>query len=156
MTRICYMLVKSIKTESLVMQKPPKYPSTQEIQDLCAERIEGAHSKQECSQNTEPPILLQPPFQHVHHVSRFNPTVPHPQANRILSQSIMFNCKRTCSSLGKLWEDPAGPRQGFRPHPQCHCKLQGRREERRLLPPGLRNAGCARSLVGGRGWRFFK
>lgn len=90
--------------------------------------IEGTYCKQECSQNAEPPILLQPSFQSVHHVSRFNPTVPHPEANRILSQSIMLIAKE----LACPWGNCGKILQGFQPHPQCHCKLQGRREQRGL------------------------
>lgn len=71
-------------------------PSIREIQNLCVKHTGGTYSKQECSQNTEPPIVLQPSL----HVSRFNPTVPYPEANRILSQSIMLIAKELASPWG--------------------------------------------------------
>lgn len=66
-------------------------------------------------------ILLQPPLQSVHPVPRFNPTVPHPQANRILSQSIMLIAKELAcpwGSCGKIL-------QGFRPHPPVTANCRG-------------------------------
>lgn len=95
MTGIHDTLLKRIKTESLVNAKTTlvSFYQKKNNQSLHVKCTRRAHPKQECSQSTATPISLQPSFRHARHVSRFNPTVPYPEANRILSQSIMLIAK---------------------------------------------------------------
>lgn len=55
------------------------------LESMCKNALSVPVPSRNVPKSTVPPILLQPSFQHVHHVSRFNPTVPYPEANRILS-----------------------------------------------------------------------
>lgn len=111
---------------------------------ICIKRTEGAYSKQECSQNPEPPVLLQPSFQRVHHVSRFNPTVPYPQANRILSQSIMLIAKELACPWGNCGKILRGHARdaGHILSVTASCRGGGSKGGF-----ALRNMGCARSLL---------